>query len=95
MQHMTGYLGLKLVIQCKVPDKWLKRGTAKRTNEKSVLSQKFTLTVCEACKYNYILRNDTIFMSILLTELFDKVFEVWLLQVHEPEYFTNNIIICF
>jgi len=46
-------------------------------------------------KYNYLLRNDTVFMSILLTEVFDKVFEVWLLKLHEPEYFMNNIIICF
>jgi hypothetical protein len=27
-------------------------------------------------KYNYLLRNDPAFISILLTEVFDKVFEV-------------------
>jgi hypothetical protein len=34
-------------------------------------------------------------MSILLTEVFDKVFELRLLKLHEPEYFMNNMFICF
>jgi hypothetical protein len=27
-------------------------------------------------KYNYLLRNETVFISILLTEVFDKAFEL-------------------
>jgi hypothetical protein len=34
-------------------------------------------------KYNYLLENDITFMSILPTKVFDKVFEVWLLQLDE------------
>jgi hypothetical protein len=41
------------------------------------------------------LRNDIVFASILFTEIFDKAFEVWLLQLHEPKYFMNYMIICF
>jgi len=36
------------------------------------------------------LRNDIVFASILFTEIFDKAFEVWLLQLHEPKYFMNK-----
>jgi hypothetical protein len=36
------------------------------------------------------MRNDTVFI-----ELFDKAFEVCLLKLYDPEYFMNNMIICF
>jgi hypothetical protein len=44
-----------------------------RNQQGKCTKQKFTLTVCEVCKYNYSLRNDIVFMSILLIEVFDKV----------------------
>jgi hypothetical protein len=34
-------------------------------------------------------------MSILFTEVFDKVFEVRILKLHELKHFMNNMIICF
>jgi hypothetical protein len=34
-------------------------------------------------------------MILFYFELFGKAFEVWLLQLHEPEYFIKNKIICF
>jgi hypothetical protein len=32
-------------------------------------------------------------MIFFFTELFNKAFEVWLLKLHEPEYFLNNMSI--